>query len=551
METTKVLRHLFTFETPLGPSATPVFFQKKENKSSFRHLFDRENFLSKEILERHPSTILGRRGSGKTAYLFHLSFNGGYKIVVPIESSNVFSDVAEGVNKRVGGAESARGALVENTSKIWESILFTTIICEVFQAYSNHSDFKDSKSINKIKEFLRNSGLVNIKLYQRVFRTITKSFEAYAKLNYNIGDGDSLPKFSDWLEGVFKEEIGFSEAWEATCKILNDDKSRCVILIDSLEQFPVNRFDMRDALAGLLHFVGEVDRNILPVKISLCLPAELHEELASISENTEKDFERVIVLHWDAPELFQMCGRRCNILLDFLSYPRTAKIDKMPDQPSNAEIWSFWMQLFPKEIENRNGRNENTFFYITRHTQLLPRHLLGILNKIIMLSLKNNDNRLDKVSNEEIIEGVKLGEGTICDGIINGFKQKYPIARDVCKLIVPNLPTLIEFSELTVINKERGKGMIKDTFDLLEMFIRMGILGRVDKTTSKYVECKFDYTYNGQMPFSTDDIFGLHPAFSGHFRRIMREQIDFTRVLPIFPKEDFTGQRFGVGRLDF
>tara|TARA_R110002124_G_C8927108_1_gene511704 strand:- start:163 stop:1800 length:1638 start_codon:yes stop_codon:yes gene_type:complete len=535
--------NLFKIEQPLGPATTPTSLQKAKSKNEFIDFYDDNNFLSREVLDQHPSAILGRRGSGKTAVLYHIRFRGGYTVVAKIDSSEIFTEISKDIETRLGGAGSVESSLVENSARAWKVVLQSTIICRVYQSFKNDSRYHDSAQIEEIREFLRKNGLINLKLYHAVWRALTRLFERYAKVK---SESDEEYTFlSDFLDNYLRQEGLLDDAWEDAIDLLALSGSKALLLIDSLEQFPVHRYDMRAALSGLLHYVGELDREGLPVKVCVCFPAELHQELVDISDNPEKDFESVVTLHWDTAELFQMCGRRLQLFQKSSRSSGAASITSMPASPTRQDIWDFWHQILPKTVTNRVGIEEESIAYLSRHTQLLPRHLLNILNKIIMLSLKRDKNSL-VISNSDIIEGVRLGEGLICAGIIDGFKQKFPIARDLVSLLVPNTPNIFTFNEFKRINEKFGYKIERDTFEVLEMFIRMGLVGRLVEETGTYYRARFDYTYNGQLPFSQSDTFCLHPSFSGQHKAINHRE---PAVKPVYPIEDFSDKRKGVGHL--
>ena len=534
---------LFKLEQPLGPATTPTSLQKAKSKSDFIDFYDDNNFLSREVLDQHPSAILGRRGSGKTAVLYHIRFRGGYTVVAKIDSSEIFTEIARDIETRLGGAGSVESSLVENSARAWKVVLQSTIICSVYQYFKNDSRFHESDEISEIREFLRKNGLINLKLYHAVWRALTRLFEKYAKVK---SESDEEYTFlSDFLDDYLRQEGLLDDAWDDALSLLGRSGSRVLLLIDSLEQFPVHRYDMRAALCGLLHYVGELDREGLPVKVCVCFPAELHQELVEISDNPEKDFESVVTLHWDTAELFQMCGRRLQIFRKSTSLGGEYRFNAMPKSPTRQEIWDFWHQILPEKVISRVGIEEDSIAYLTRHTQLLPRHLLNILNKMIMLSLKRDRNSFE-ISNSDILEGVRLGEGLICAGIIDGFKQKYPIARDLIALLVPNLPNVFRFDEFKRVNDKFGYKIERDSFEILEMFVRMGVLGRLVEETGAYHRARFDYTYNGLLPFAQTDTFCLHPAFSGQHKSINHKELP---MKPVYPIEEFSDKRRGVGHL--
>ncbi len=539
----RLFENMFKIEQPLGPATTPTSLQKFQRRSDFIDFYDDNNFLSKEVLTQHPSAILGRRGSGKTAVLYHIRFRGGYTIVAKIDSSEMFTEISNDIEKRLGGAGSAETSLVENSARAWRAVLQSTVICSVYHEFRNDSRFHESAEIEEIREFLRKNGLLNLKLYHAVWRALTRLFEKFAKVKTESDEEYTF--LSDFLDNYLRQDGLLDNAWEDTLRLLHTAQARALLLIDSLEQFPVHRYDMRAALSGLLHYVGELDREGLPVKVCVCFPAELHKELIEISDNPEKDFESVVTLHWDTVELFQMCGRRLDLFKAAENSPVEKRSISMPSSPSRSDVWEYWHQFLPKTVKSRVGVNEDTISYSTRHTQLLPRHLLNILNKAIMLSLKRDPTRIS-LSNEDIIEGVRLGEGLICAGVIDGFKQKYPVASDLVSLLVPNLPNVFDFDQFEAVNKEFGYQIERDSFEVLEMFVRMGVAGRLVEETGTYMRARFDYTYNGQLPFSQADTFCLHPAFSGQHRPINHNQ---AAAKPVYPIEQFADKRKGVGHL--
>lgn len=534
------VHEIFTDDEPLGPFVTPDRLHEATNQKTFQSVYDKDNFLSRESVKNNPNVLLGRRGSGKTALLFHLRFYGGYAASTRLESEAVFNEVAAEISKIIQKSNSSE-PLVETVGKIWRKVILTSCISQFHQGHKNDRAFKGSQEMRAIERFLGQCGLTGKRSSKIVLRSLLRL--ASARI------GADMDFVGDFLEDMFETEIGFSDALENTCAILEDKSARAIILIDSLEQFPINRLDMCEALAGLLHFIGQFDLEYLPIQICICLPAELHEDFGNISDNTEKDFRKVLTLHWDPVELFQMCGHRFSIYLDLnrRSFPKGTR--RLSDRPTRDEVWEFWSQFLPDTIENRYGIRENAVSYISRHTQLLPRHLLNILNKIAMLAIAGRHGT-GRFSEDDIIKGVRLGEGVICEGVFSGFKQKYPMARDVCKLLLPKLPNQLDYSELRAVNRSYGKGLVKDTGELLEMLVRMGIAGRLVKQTETYDECRFDYTYNGTMPYSPDDRFGVHPAFSGQFgNNFDKSQPVLEKYRPIYPIEIFTGDRRGTGSL--
>jgi hypothetical protein len=533
---------MFTNDEPLGPYVTPQRLHETSNKRAFKSVYDENNFLSRENLKSNPNILLGRRGSGKTALLFHLRFDGGYTFSSKLESENIFADVASQIVSLFERSK-RNDVLVETVGRFWRKLICSTVLCGFHNKFANHRRVGRHPRMAEVTDFLERSNLINRRSSRVILNTLINAAEAVFDREFDF--------IADFLDSHFEVEMGFNTAWDAFCEIMNEQNAKAIVLIDSLEQFPIARKDMREALAGLLHFVGEFDLEYPPIHITLCLPAELHEDFGDISDNFEKDFRKVLSLHWGPLELFQMCGHRFSIFIRHNPELFDKQVGLLSDNPSRDEVWGFWRQFLPEQIQNRYGAPEDPISYISRHTQLLPRHFLNIINKIAMLSIAGRAEETG-FSEDDIIKGVRLGESVICDGVFSGFKQKYPLARDVCKLVLPKIGNRVRYNELQVVNRTHGKGIIKDADDLLEMLIRLGVLGRYTESKGVYDLCRFEYTYNGSMPYSTDDLFGVHPAFSGQFGNNLRNGAHLRNMdhRPIYPIEQFSGERTGTGALD-
>ncbi len=94
-----------------------------------------------------------------------------------------------------------------------------------------------------------------------------------------------------------------------------------------------------------------------------------------------------------------------------------------------------------------------------------------------------------------------------------------------------------------------AKGIIRDGGELIEMLIRMGVVGKLIGNSNDYDKFRLDYTYNGAMPYSVDDQFGVHPAFSGQFRGGTNAIEPYGLPRQIYPIEVFSGERQGTGPL--
>lgn len=534
--TNGLLSRMISSQEPLGPIATPETLQKSNNRHTFDRVFDAENFLCNASKTTHPNIILGRRGAGKTAYLYFLKFDGGFSFATSIDSAQVFREVSMEISQRVSERASGSEIIVETTAKLWRTLLLTTMLKSFWTQLHNRPPLHSSNEMNTIEAFLETSGLKQKRSVRRILSHMIGMFE-------NLSD-KNLEFVEEFLSEYWWEEAGFGDAWNAAINLMHKHGIRGALLIDSLEQFPMHEKPMADALGGLLHFIGQLELEYLPVDITLCFQAELYREFSGLSRNPEKDLQRVLTMHWEPMELLQICGHRFSLFLNSNAQLFPIPVETLPDRPSRDEVLEFWRQFLPEKITNRYGNEESSLAYILRHTQLLPRHMISLLNQMVRLALAARDVRLPFVG-EDVLRGVRLGEENICLGVLSGFEMKYPQARSVIEKVLPNIANLSTYAELQRTNNRYGKGQMA-TDGMVEMLIRMGILGTLEKQTEYYDICRFDYTFNGTMPYSTNEQFGLHPAFAGQFGAAIDTSKGRGFKKPIYPKETFD-ERLGVG----
>jgi len=541
-----VLSHWFNHKSPVGFIETPDDLVKSKHKRSFKSFFDSDNFMSKAALTDTPSAILGRRGSGKTAILYHLKHQGPFPITVEIETFSMFDEVASNIDLKLTEKSTSHESFVENYAKVWSVLLHTSVICEVYDFFKTDSRFNGDASIDVIETFLQNSGLVKVRRAHSVFKAIVRASEKCAKTVYNVED--EFDFLSDFLDSYFLDELGYVAAKDAMEEVLGRAGVKALILMDSLEQFPVNRIDMIHSLGGLLHFAGKLKRALMPIDLCFAFAAELHEDLKNASSNDEKDFNAVLTLHWDVEEVLHICAHRFEVFRDIQDGEWQERFTSLPDKVSRTDLWKYWHQILPSRMTNRLGIEEDSIAYISRHTQLLPRHFINILNEILSSAIEMGTMEFP-IDSSTVVAGVRAVEDNICEGILSGYEQKYPEAETTCRLLFPHLPNVFTRSFLRDKIRDHGKGEVPDVDTTLNMLVRIGAIGAVSTVSDLYVETRFDYTYNGQMPYNIEGQFGVHPAFAGKFRGESWAPTDREMAKPVYPIETFVGKRPGTGRL--
>ena len=160
--------------------------------------------------------------------------------------------------------------------------------------------------------------------------------------------------------------------------------------------------------------------------------------------------------------------------------------------------------------------------YILRHTQLLPRHLLMLLNSIFRKTGVTQTLTPFPVPKERIINGIRQVEELIVKEIFVAFKLIYPTAEETCRRCLPELGHKFTMGDLHRVFTRHGKAVFggENLFEFQRMLIEIGAIGRVipGKESDLYIKGNFEYTVQHQLALGQDDEICVHPLFSGIFQ---------------------------------
>jgi len=207
---------------------------------------------------------------------------------------------------------------------------------------------------------------------------------------------------------------------------------------------------------------------------------------------------------------------------------------------------NFLSTFFPKTIRSSAGVDENPIAYVLRHTQLIPRHIIVILNQVHNEQKQNGQNGKLIYSESALKNGVERKINEITEDIIIGYREKYPNLQQILEVIIPNLPLHFEGSDMDsqyprhvkVLHKRHPK-IIEyaiDATSLLRTLLDVGIVGRAigdAKESEMYIKAEFSYTIPSRdVGYSSEkDRFCFHPVFAKRFRCIYDPAIH----KPVYP----------------
>jgi hypothetical protein len=497
-ERRKRIRKYITHVQPFGPIDSASV--NTADTAEMQELFDRNNVIYR-TLEGHTSVLIGRKGSGKTAYLRStiLDAQSGTLEVVQLRTANSFLEVLKALND-----ELARTFFVEVVADIWETLLVCGALSELVAKYG-----RSDPSLRLIADYLGKLG-VNVdqpRTADDVLWTVVRTLAARR-------DDNAFGTLAAVVQNV--AGTSYSKATDAMTEFLERTNRNVVVLLDSLDEYSLDTNEVERALSGLFKCVGRFPARFERIHLRFCLPAELYHRFMQISSNPAKDFHRCLILRWHPRELIAIAAHRLKVYLrehhpEF--YRERQLANASGDDRDSAERILY--SILPATITNARGAVEDTLVYLMRHTQLLPRHLLMYLNRICLRADLQTRVNEPVVTADQLLGGVHQTEETLIQELLRAYKPIYPRARQVCEACLPELPQRFPHGALHKVFNRHGKArMHSDDFaEFRRMLVEIGAIGKCMAETERYVEGEFEYTVPNQLSISAQEDLCLHPMF--------------------------------------
>ena len=514
------IRPYITRDEPFGPIDS-IDIATNDVKA-LELLFERHNWIYKNLRHR-PSIIIGRRGSGKTSYLRSVFFDKQYNFYTEIRTARVLGRMVKAIQGMTKEA-----MFPETVSELWETVLWISVFSEI-RTYTVLT-YRDLSVVDAYLNKLGVGGSNNIDDVLLNFADVLDKTES----KKNEEDNSEPPNVV--------ERVTFEDAKSVVLNALEASGKNFVILMDSLDDFQMDIDTVAQSLQGLLKLVGSMNKPRDFVDIRFCLPTELYHRFVKLSSNPNKDFRRALKLQWTASELVLIGAQRLMFYLG-LYYPDFLKSLLPLDLTRRSDALKLFQAVLPEKITNQAGFQEDTMSYILRHTQLLPRHFLMLLNSIFRASSDTALSHPFPISGKKIVNGIRQVEEFIVSEIFVAFKLIHPTAEETCKRCLPELGHKFSAGELHKIFTRHGKVVFgnDNLFDFQHMLLEIGAIGRVipGKESDLYIKGNFEYTVSHELVISQDDELCLHPLFSGIFHGISKQDRPVYPYGSILDDEDY------------
>ena len=487
---------------PLGP----VDADRISDPECSARLYEWHNTAFAKVLKGGSHVVIGRRGSGKSALLnairdYKTFFEPALKSIDEGKAFRDFHNISDIDIRSVSDfvldldltreipelqvrlSQGPRMHYVERLEDHWRDRIFFCIGEQVFQ--------KNNALLNKLSPGSRD----------------------YITGADVTGEGRGKPS-APKTPREFADEIE---------SLLLTEKKSVTITFDSIEQYLYTDVE-REVLGGLLRYFGGLQTyQNSPINAKICFPSEQYPEIISeISTNASKDLVDPQFLHWRASELKFLAAHRLKNYLEVYHTDEYEKIQhlKLSDRENLRE---FWNRYLPLKITNDFGNQGEPFRYILRHTQMLPRHVILILNSAFASSEVFETG--GTISESEIKKAVQGNEAGFRDTICQMFKRQYPRLKDVLELVLPRMRRVECYGDLEKIWRESAQPIMgemgkSEYLHFRKMLFSTGVLGVVhaEKETDVYIYGEFEFNTENELTAHERDSFCVHPIFSRIYR---------------------------------
>ncbi|GAA1042070.1 hypothetical protein GCM10009557_67250 [Virgisporangium ochraceum] len=483
---------VFTDEEPLGPTAIPPGIDLDE----LSLLHDPTASPNRLLKSRSPTFIVGRRGSGKTSLLLWQQ-QTPYGTSVQLRTDAIFSRVSAVVNR-------LRRDIVlteEGVADVWNLLLWGPVAMRLLDR--PHPDDPRAElsflweELKPLREAVRDEASGELRGDDIVLDLLAD------RLAQLVGSGEPILGADKLYQRFRVLDHPWTHCIRAAREIMKARRATVCVLIDSLENIGPGLETLTPTLRGLFHLVGRIGTGGANggYRLRCCFPSELWPLINRISANPLKDFAQAMTLRWSAADLLHAANAR---LTGYLRQ-RHPQLLTSGDEPLQA--------LLPRSVVNRLGVTEPTVSYMLRHTQLLPRQFIHILNRALHRAIVARGT--PAVRPEEVLDAVAEVEAILCPEVFASYGHQFPDARAIAHRLLPNLPFRFDDSFLHQMCNRAG---IRRSYgveypEVREMLAQMGIIGRFRSEDGYYLNAEFEYTVEGSLNLAPEDVYCLHPMF--------------------------------------
>jgi hypothetical protein len=474
--------------------------------------FYEQSRFNKEALDSEVYLIVGRRGSGKTSLTQYFNFQKRFRNAhsIDVDEPEIYQSILQ---KIANSAYLSPDLAVNDVRKIWEYLIWSII----FNEYAHLDGTIRSAAVFSGKQM-------------KPARIITEIVNGLLA-KYVDNNGRVASELSEALSNPI-----FARAKEKVTKFTQIEP--IVIAVDTFERYDRENVPMMTVTTSLIQCANNfnIAYSNKGIHVKAFVSAEIFPYIKeSAISNTTKFIRRPLYLQWRPKDLIRLISWR---FYRYMSVHKMKVPFKKVDWDDFDDILNkMWYPFFGERITNLRGREEESFPYILRHTQMRPRQLVILCNDIARETIRAD--KFPQFHSIPIHQVIAQGEYDLANEVLNSYNLIYPRVSDIV-MALTNAPMTFKGSFLDQVAKKTSdvwaEGYSLSSFRRL--VAELGIVGKVRKRSAEagIIEADFEYAMPDRLIIANDDECAIHPMFYSKLQVMMK---DGYIVYPFPDHEDY------------
>lgn len=467
--------------------------EKRKFGGRYSEYYFTETPFTKPAMAPETYLIIGRRGSGKTSLSEYFGFQDELEdsSCIDVNEPGVYSAILNEVSRTIRQPSELAIPLIKD---IWEYTIWQLVL--------HHLKGRGHKvKAQSIVEGEPGSA-----------SAILRSVLTGVLQKYVIGEGTDLsPQLTHSVRGA-----GFDRTRDAVLEATRE--TPVIVAIDSMEHYSTEDPYVMWATAALVECASYLNAEYAEegLHVKVFLTDEIFPYFQeNVVTNVSKHIRHPLFLHWRPRDLARLVCWRLHKYLEQSPDHEAPPGGDIDWTSYRAVIGTVWEPFFGSSLNSGSPVHEHTFAYVLRHTQMRPRQLMMICNRIARMA---RDARTFPEASPDILTQATHDESlALSNEVVSSYSRIWPNAGQIIGAL-SGMPSRFEGRELDRVARrtaaEWPSGFSRSKFK--RMVTELGIVGRQRRGPSGsqgVVEADFEFLLEDRLFLTEQDVCVIHPMF--------------------------------------
>lgn len=458
-------------------------------REHYHQYYYNQSRFNQEVLDPDVYLIVGRRGSGKTSLTQYFNFQDRLRNAhsIDVNEPHVYSHILQGIADR---NFVSTDLAVSEVAKIWDYLVWTLIF----------SEYRDRDPQIKAADVMIRKGNASHFIHDVLAGLIKKYVDESGRLSDEISDLLTSPMFVGARQRVL--EITTREP--------------VIVAIDTFERYDLYNTAMMVVTASLIQCANHFNIAYAPrgIHLKAFVSAEIFPHIQeNIITNPTKFIRDPVYLLWRPKDLMRLIAWRFYKYLEENGH--RFPFDSVDWNDHRDIRRKLWDPFFGAQVRNLCGRDEQSLPYVLRHTQMRPRQMVILCNRIARHAKQNG--KFPYFKDISISRAIGSIESELAGEVLNSYNLIYPGVSDIV-MALSAAPAIFPGNYLDQVAKRTSGAWPRGSYSangFRRLVTELGIVGRIRRKNEKsgIVEADFEYNMNDRLVLSSDDECAIHPMF--------------------------------------